>query len=102
MLPGLDAFDPASREIAEQELEQTYLIPRITRVVSARPRFGNRYWEVETDRGYRRFAMRDPRKNITWITGEHLVIRDVLGNRYEINPFSELDPESQAQVEMVI
>ena len=102
MLPGLDALDADSRKIAKEELERGYLIPRITRVISARPRLGHRYWEVETDCGPRRFATRDPRKNVTRITGEHLVIRDVLGNRFEINPFSGLDPESRAQVEMVI
>lgn len=102
MLNSIDLFDPDSRAIAQTELEQRYLVPRITHVISTSPHFGNRYWDVETHIGRRRFVLKDPNKNAVWVTEDHLVIRDTLGNRYEINPFSGLDDHSRSEVDKVI
>jgi hypothetical protein len=102
MLDSLDALDAQSRGVAEAELEKRYLIPKITRVVRTAAHFGSRYWDVETDRGRRRFAMRDPTKNAIWISDDHLVLRDTLGNRYEIPSFSGLDVASRSHVAKVI
>jgi hypothetical protein len=102
MLPNLDALDPESRQVAEDELLGRYLVARITRVIRARATYGVRYWHVETDRGERRFAIKHTSKNAIWVTDNHLVLRDTLGCRYEINPFSALDRRSRAEVEKVL
>jgi len=102
MIESLAELDPDSRAIAETELEKRYLVPQITRVISTAPHFGSRYFHVETNLGPRRFVLKDPNKNATWVTEDHLVIRDTLGNRYEINPFSTLDARSQAEVDKVL
>lgn len=101
-LPGPECLDATSRDIAEAELGRRYLIPRIIRVLSTRVYFANRYWHVVTDLGVRRFTMNDPIRNIAWVSASHMVIRDSLGNRYEINPFSALDPFSQEEIMKVI
>ena len=101
-LPGLHCLDPESRQIAQDELAKRYFIPRIVRIISIEALSGNRYWFVVTDVGVRRFAMKDPLRSVTWVTRDHLVIRDTLGNRYEINPFSGLDPFSQSEVMKII
>ena len=101
MLKDLNSLDQDSRKIAEEELEKRYLIPRITQVIRTHASFGNRYWDVQTDRGHRKFAMKDPRKNVIWVTNDQLIIRDTLGNRYEIESFSRLDTWSKAEVEKV-
>jgi hypothetical protein len=102
MIDSLDGLDPESRRVAEAELERRYLIPKITRVVRTAAHFGSRYWEVETDRGPRRFAMKDPAKNAVWISDDHLILRDTLGNRYEIPSFATLDQWSRSQVAKVL
>jgi len=102
MLESLDQLDPESRAIAEEGLEMRYLIPEITRVLKAEAHFGNRFWDVETTHGARSFAMRDPNKNVTHLTDDHVVIRDVLGNRYEIPALSELDAHSLGETEKVL
>jgi len=102
ILANLDSLDPESRKVAEEELSGRYLIARITRVVSTRATYGVRYWHVETERGERRFAIKHTSKNATWVADDHLVLRDTLGCRYEINPFSALDRRSQAEVEKVL
>ena len=101
LLKSLDGLDPHSRRIAEEELERRYLVPRITRVIGTKPSYGNRYWHVETDRGQRHFVMKDPSKNVVWVTHDRLIIRDTLGNRYQIESLSRLDAHSRAEVEKV-
>ena len=102
MLGRLDELDADSRRVAEEELAKRYLLPRITRVVSTTADFGMRYWHVVTDLGERRFALKHASKNAIWVDADHLVLRDTLGCRYEIRPYSDLDPASRAEVEKVI
>jgi len=102
MLNGLHELDDESRTIAEEELSRRYLVPRITRVVRTSANFGIRYWHVETDLGERTFALRHATKNAVWVDDDHLMLRDTIGCRYEIKPYSALDPRSRAQIEKVL
>jgi len=102
LLPGLDALDPASRQIAEEELRCRYLLPRVLRVLQTRSQFGTRYWHVETDHGIRQFVIRNPNHDIIWLSDDHLVLRDPLGNRFEIPSIAGLDAASRAAVHQVI
>jgi len=102
MVSSLDALDSDSRRIAEEELNKRYLIPRIIRVNSAYAHLGNRYWHVETEIGPRTFLMKDPTRGVTWITQDHLILRDTLGNRYELASLAALDAFSRAEVLKVI
>ena len=102
MIESLEALDADSRRVAEKALSARYLLPRITRVVCAEAMFGVRYWHVETTLGERRFALKNADRNAVWLSDEHLVLKDTLGARYEIDPFSGLDARSQAEVEKVI
>ena len=101
-LPGTECLDAESRRIAEDELAKRYFIPRITRVMHTEAHFGNRYWHVDTDVGERRFTMKEPARNAVWVTDDHLVVRDTLGNRYEVKPFSALDAASRLEVLKII
>jgi hypothetical protein len=102
LLGGLDELDPESRQIAEQELAARYLVPRITRVIKTRAVFGMRYLHVETDRGERRLAFKDATRDAVWITDDHVMLRDTMGCRYEIRPFSGLDPVSLREARRVL
>ena len=101
-LPSLDVLDAASREIAAEELGRRYFLPKIRRVLHTRATFGNRYWQVETDRGPKRFLMKSPETNATWLTEDRCVLRDSLGNCYEIESIRALDPQSRAKAEAVL
>jgi hypothetical protein len=102
MIGGLDALEGESRVIVAEELEKRYLIPKVVRVLGAHPRFGSYYGEVITDHGRRRFVMKDPGKNITWITDDHLILRDTLGNRFAIESLKALDLRSRQEMEKIL
>ena len=79
--------------IQNQNLTVTLLDP-----VADQERFGTRYWKVETDRGPRWFALREPGKNVTWISATRVVLRDTAGNRFEIPDLEALDGRSRRWV----
>lgn len=101
-LESLDELDPISRGYAEDVLWQQYRIAKISKVTESHVNHGHRYLKVETDRGPRYFNLREPGSNVTHLTPDHLVIRDSMGNRYEVESVAALDEESQFNLERVL
>lgn len=97
---GEGAFPEGERELVREALRLRYHLPVIRRVERVEVRFGTRYWWVDTDRGPRWFALREPGKNVTWLSPEHVVLRDTAGNRYEVQDVGALDPSSQRRIRM--
>ncbi len=102
MLPGLNALEEQCAVIATEELEKRYLIPKITQVKKASTCSGNRYMEVETDRGPKTILIKDPNSNVLWFTNDRLMIRDTLGNRFEIASLAKLSDRSQKEIDKII
>lgn len=84
------------RALLEAELARRYLVPAITRIVSAKERFGTVDWTMETDRGVCRFTTRNLREHVQRPTPGRLVLDDVDGNRYDIRQVDALDRASLA------
>ncbi len=101
-LSGLNALEEKCAAIATEELEKRYLIPKITQVNKASTCSGNRYIEVETDRGPKTILIKDPNSNVLWFTNDCLMIRDTLGNRFEIVSLAELSDRSQKEIDKII
>ncbi len=76
-------LDAASRAILEEELERRYFTPTVERVVSVKEEMGTVTWEVETDRGARRFVVRNLRDSTFPLGPNRLMMTDTDGNRYE-------------------
>ncbi len=101
-LAGLNVLEEKCAVIATEELEKRYLIPKITQVKKARTCSGNRYMEVETDRGSKTILIKDPNSNVIWFTNDRLMIRDTLGNRFEILSLTGLSNNSQKEIDKII
>ncbi|NNE92726.1 MAG: DUF1854 domain-containing protein [Verrucomicrobiales bacterium] len=95
---------PESREIAVEALAERYRINRIESIETSFVSHGHRHLKVETNRGHRYFNLKEPGKNVTRLgkNGDRVVIRDSMGNRYEIESVENLDAESRAKLEKVI
>jgi hypothetical protein len=92
--------DPAQlrsddRALVERELDRRYLVPSVTRIVSARERFGTVDWTMETDRGVVRFTTRNLRENVQRPGPGRIILNDVDGNRYDIREVDRLSRGSQ-------
>lgn len=101
-LPSLDVLDPESRRVAEEELAGSLVLPRIVRIRQVVARLGNYYFDVETDRGDRKFLLSSPEMNSYRPSPDAIVVRDVSGNAYEIVPVSGLDRASRRELDRVL
>lgn len=101
-LPSLEALDDESRRHAEEMLWKHYRIAQVHQILESVVNHGHRYLRVRTDRGDRHFNLREPGNNVTYLSGDQVVIRDSMGNRYEIPSVSALDEASQIHLERVL
>ncbi len=101
ILDCIDQLDSDSRCIAEEELEKNYFYIDILRLIRTDVNLGNRYFEVETDRGKSRFVVKNPYVDIRPTGNDGVIIRDVVGNRFRIKSLSELDNWSRREFEKV-
>lgn len=102
MIEGLESLDTASRRVAEEAIGERYLVSTIHRVRATRTHFGARFWDVETDRGRRTFAVRDPSRSVLYLDGDGMLVRDTLGNSYTIPSLTGLDRRSRELIENVV
>ncbi len=96
LIRDLADLDPESQRVVREALHRRYLVPVIRRVLSVRERIGLLQWEVETDRGYRRFLTRSGAEGVEQPQPQQVVLTDLDGNRYHIPDITALDPISFA------
>ncbi len=92
----LEELDDDSRSALEECFKEYYLIPKITRLLTCEDKFGTVTWEVETDRGYIKFQIKNRQHNIKPLRGTNRVmVRDSNDNRYEIPDHTKMDAHSR-------
>ena len=84
-----------SRDVLMEELQKRYFMPKITKINSLEGHFGVTEWDVETTQGDVEFGMRS-RYDIVTLENGRVLIKDVDGNRYEIENYNKLDMKSIA------
>ena len=87
-----------SEKILKSELQKRYFMPKITKIHKLDGEFGVTQWIVETNRGPVAFSMRT-RYDVVSLENGRVLIKDVDGNRYEIENYHRLDPDSMALLE---
>lgn len=101
-IPDLSSLAEESRRIALEELEESLVMPEIRTIVRVIPRFGNFYWDVETNLGRRKFLLLSPETNTFRPNADAVILRDVSGNCYEISSISSLDASSLREMDRVL
>ena len=102
IIRSLDTLIPESRRAVEECLEEFYLIPRITGIYDITDKKGSLSWHVQTDRGERRFSIRNRHSDIKVLYDGRVLVRDSDDNRYEIPSLYELDKKSRAKLKSEI
>ena len=87
-----------SEKVLRSELQKRYFLPKITKIHSLDGEFGVTQWVVETNRGPVTFGMRT-RYDVVSLENGRVLIKDADGNRYEIENYHRLDPDSIALLE---
>ncbi len=94
ILETLHGLDGESRSIIDEELERRYFTPQVTRVDFVEEAFGVVTWEVETDKGPRRFLVRNLKDSSYTLGSSRVMMTDVDGNRYEFPNGRALGPKA--------
>ena len=102
VLATLQGLDKGSHAIIEEELERRYFTPRIERVLTVSEEFGVVTWEVETDRGPRRFLVRNLRDSTFPLGANRLMMTDTDGNRYEFADVSAVGAKAMTVLSKVL
>ncbi len=89
-----ERLDRESLEVLKEELGRAYFVPKITYIYTIEDAHGAARWEVETDRGYRVFDIRD-REGVRVLRGTRVLLQDADGNRFEIEDMAKLDERSR-------
>lgn len=87
---SLQDLEPASRRLAETEIEKRYLVNVIQAIHSLRCDGDTLYLDVSCQRGQRECVVKATRETVMRLRDARLVIVDVDGNRFEINDMRRL------------
>ena len=93
----LTDIDKDSREVIEYSLNDYYLVPHITRIISITEKNGKIHWSVETDRGFKEFDIRNRNHDVRVYSDGRVRVRDSDDNRYIISDYRALDAHSKRQ-----
>jgi len=97
VIRNLSDIDKDSREVIEYSLNDYYLVPHITRIISISEKNGKIHWTVETDRGYKEFDVRNRNHDVRVYSDGRVRVRDSDDNRYIISDYRSLDAHSRRQ-----
>ena len=87
------------RKIIEDCLREYYLIPKVTKIVETREKFGVITLVVETDRGPAVIEIRNLIYGMKLLYGTRVLLRDGSDNRYEIPNLDALDKQSRQKID---
>lgn len=99
IIRNLATLPDKDRKIIEDCLEEYYLIPKITKIIDCREKFGLLTIEVETDKGNASIEIRNIIHGIKLMYRTRVLFRDNNDNRYEIPDINRLDKKSRAQID---
>jgi len=94
VIRNVDDLIDESRDIILSCLDEYYLIPKITKLLDSREKYGILKWKVETDRGIKEFDIRNRHHDIKTLYDGRVLVRDSDDNRYEIPDYNKLDKKS--------
>ena len=95
VIRDLSELSPESRTVIRASLDDYYLVPTITRIISSADKYGTLRWTVETDRGEITFSIKNRHSDIKHLYDTpRVIVRDSNDNRYEIPDINKLDGHS--------
>ena len=95
LIRNLSDLTPDSKKVILESLEDYYLVPSITKLLSTENKNGTIVWHCETNRGLKTFEIRNRNHDIKASEDGAVRIRDSHDNRYVIENWHLLDKKSQ-------
>jgi hypothetical protein len=102
ILRDIGELDRESGEELARELKFRYFLPRVTRVDSVKQKSDLWLWELQTNLGSTRLAMRNLHEHMQFPGGNRILLTDINGKRCEIVDWQTLDNHSRMQLTDVV
>lgn len=102
MIRNINIFDKQTVDLLNAELELRYFTPTITKITSAKEKFGYNYWEADTSAGSVSLVLNNPFSNIRKLEDGRIFISDMDGNCFLIPDPKKLDRQSYKYIEIYI
>lgn len=98
LIKALSELAPESRRVIAESLDDYYLVPKILRIINTEEKYGTLRWTVETERGQKKFDIRNRNHDIKVYKDGRVRVRDSDDNRYVIDDYHALDAHSKAKL----
>ena len=98
LIKNLADLDRDSKKVVNNSLDDYYLVPKILRILHTEEKYGTLRWTVETERGEKKFDIRNRNHDIKVFKDGRVRVRDSDDNRYVIDNYNALDAHSKARL----
>ena len=98
IIKSLNDLNAESLEVVQYSLNDYYLVPHISKILSIGEKNGKIHWIVETERGIKEFDIRNRNHDIRVYKDGRVRVRDSDDNRYVITDYRALDKHSKNQL----
>ena len=102
MIRNIRIFDKDTVDLINAELAVRYFTPIISKITSAKEKFGYNYWEADTSAGKVSIVLNNPFSNIRVLEDGRVYIFDMDGNCFLIPDPKKLDRASFRAIEIYI
>lgn len=102
MIMSVAELNEPSAQAVRHELSRKYYTPKIEKILEMKEKNGYAYWKVELSSGEVSFTVRDNFRSIFRIGNEKIIIYDIDGNRFMIEPLSSLPKSSRRKIELYL
>lgn len=96
VIRNYDSLNKESAQVIKESIDDYYLVPYISKIISVTEKSGTLVWETQTNRGFKKFEIRDRNHDIKVYRDGCVRIRDADDNRYIIEDYNALDKHSKA------
>ena len=98
IIRNLDKLDSETRKAVCGALDEYYMIPKITKILSWKAKYGHHIWTVLTDHGQADIEITDSTNHVKRQYDDRVLIKDISDNRYEIPDLKKLDAQSYRMI----
>jgi len=90
------------RALVKEDLKFRYFVPEIKDIKTVTTKYWYHEFDVITDRGRKKFYLRNVREGVRFKTDNSIVITDMEKNRYKITNYKHLSIKARAELDRIL
>ena len=90
------------KALVKEDLKFRYFLPEIKDIIGITTQYWYHEFDVMTDRGEKKFYLRNVREGVRFKTDKSIVITDMEKNRYKITDYTRLSAKARAELDRIL